>query len=69
MPSTANSTRRRINRDWKQWQLALRVLRKTRRKVAKEYSPHGPKWTHNMLLHWDGKIDDLLKTEPPKYTD
>lgn len=59
--------RRRISRDWKQWLTALRQLRAIRRKVAKEYSPHGPKWTHNMLLHWDKKIDDLLAREPPKY--
>lgn len=69
MLSTESKIRRHISRDWKQWLLALRVLRKTRRKIAKDYSPHGEKWTHNMLVHYDGKIDDLLKSEPPKYID
>ena len=47
--------------------MAIRVARGTRRKIAKDYSPHGEKWKHNMLLHYDRRIDDLLKTEPPKY--
>ena len=69
MLSTAPSVRQHIRRDWKQWLLAVRVLRKTRRKIAKEYSPHGPKWTHNMLAHYDGKIAELLKEEPQKYVE
>ena len=67
MLSTANNVRRRIDPGWKSWFAALRSLRKTRRKIAKEYTPHGPKWKHNMLVHYDRKIVQLLEAEPPKY--
>ncbi|MFQ6006781.1 MAG: hypothetical protein ACE5OQ_14915 [Woeseia sp.] len=65
--STAHRQRRRIDPKWKSWHEALRTLRRTRRTIAKSYSPHGPKWKHKMLLHYDGKIRELLKEQPPKY--
>lgn len=60
-------TRRRINPAWKQWKAALVQLRKIRRRTRDMTTPHGEKWTYNMVAHYDRLEVKALANEPEKY--
>ena len=47
--------------------MAMKQLRATRRKIKRDFTPHGEKWKHNMLVHFDKRLADLASQEPPKY--
>lgn len=58
---------RPLTNEWMAWYANIASLRATIDKVRSRPSPHGVKWKHGMLEYYEGKLNEAIKTEPPKY--
>lgn len=67
MPSTSEKNAKQINPVWKRWAKSMTKMENTKSDIENTPSPHGPRWTHNMILHWKKQIKQWGELEPEKY--